>query len=250
MQPLVDLLYVPLLLGALLVAWYAAVGLPVLLPFLLLVFRMQRYLRDYDYHRVRVASHAAPVGEVAALLDRRDKPYLAPGHVPFAGLGERIVFDRVGFAYHEGAQRRPALADLSLEIRRGETIALVGGSGAGKSTLINLLCRLYDPTAGEIRVDGVRLADLDLASWRRHIAIAGQDAELLGGTIRDNIAYGDPDADQARSSKRRSRPASAAFIESLSKGTTLWSAPAACNFRAASASGFRSPGRCCGPPTS
>ncbi len=218
MQPLVDLLYVPLLLGALLVAWYAAVGLPVLLPFLLLVFRMQRYLRDFDYHRVRVASHAAPVAEVAALLDRRDKPYLAPGHVPFAGLGERIVFDRVGFAYHEGAQRRPALADLSLEIRRGETIALVGGSGAGKSTLINLLCRLYDPTAGEIRIDGVRLADLDLASWRRHIAIAGQDAELLGGTIRDNIAYGDPDADHARIVQAAEQASIRAFIESLPQG--------------------------------
>jgi len=211
----VDLLYVPLLLGALLVAWYADVGLPILLPFLLLVFRMQRYLREFDLHRVRVASHAAPVVEIAALLDRSDKPYLPAGHVPFPGLGQRIVFDRVGFAHDGGAQRRPALADVSLEIGRGETIALVGGSGAGKSTLINLLCRLYDPTAGEIRVDGVPLADLDLASWRRHIAIAGQEAELLGGTIRDNIAYGDPDADQARIVAAAEQAGIRSFIESL-----------------------------------
>ena len=113
-----------------------------------------------------------------------------------------------------GARRSPTSRSRSGR----ETIALVGGSGAGKSTLINLLCRLYDPTAGEIRIDGVRLADLDLASWRRHIAIAGQDAELLGGTIRDNIAYGDPDADHARIVQAAEQASIRAFIKSLPQG--------------------------------
>jgi subfamily B ATP-binding cassette protein MsbA len=218
LQPLVDLLYVPLLLGALLVAVYAEVSLAILLPFLLLVFRMQRYLREFDFHRVRVASYAAPVAEVAALLEVSDKPYLSSGHVPFEALRERIVFDGVAFAYAEGAARRPALADVSLEIGRAEILALVGGSGAGKSTLINLLCRLYDPTAGEIRVDGVRLVDLDLASWRRRIAIAGQDADLLAGTIRDNIGYGDPEADDARIAAAAEKANIRDFIESLPQG--------------------------------
>jgi subfamily B ATP-binding cassette protein MsbA len=217
-QPLVDLLYVPLLLGALLVAWYAAVGLPTLLPFLLLVFRIQRYLRDLDFRRVRLASHAAPVAELAAWLDPSDKPYLGRGRLPFQGLSERILFDRVTFAYGGDANRQPALADLSLEIGRGETLALVGGSGAGKSTLINLLCRLYDPTAGEILVDGVPLVDIDLASWRRRVAIAGQDADLLGGTIRDNIAYGDPEADQARIVEAAEQASIRGFIEALPQG--------------------------------
>jgi subfamily B ATP-binding cassette protein MsbA len=97
-------------------------------------------------------------------------------------------------------------------------VALVGGSGAGKSTLINLLCRLYDPTAGEIRVDGVRLVDLDLASWRRRIAIAGQDADLLAGTIRDNIGYGDPEADDARIAAAAEKANIRDFIESLPQG--------------------------------
>jgi subfamily B ATP-binding cassette protein MsbA len=217
-QPFVDLLYVPLLLGALLVAWYADVGLAVLLPFLLLVFRLQRYLREFDFHRLRVASHAAAVAEVAALADPSDKPYLSPGQLAFTGLRERIVFDRVTFAYGKQGDRRSALVDISLEIKRGETVALVGGSGAGKSTLINLLCRLYDPTAGEIRVDGVRLVELDLASWRRHVAIAGQDAGLLGGTIRENIAYGDPDADDARIVEASEQASIRGFIESLPEG--------------------------------
>jgi subfamily B ATP-binding cassette protein MsbA len=68
--------------------------------------------------------------------------------------------------------------------------AVVGGSGAGKSTLLYLLARLYDPTAGEIRVDGVPLPELDLAAWRSRLAFAGQDLELMGDTVRANIAFG------------------------------------------------------------
>ena len=196
MQPLVDLLYVPLLLGILVIAWYAEVGLAVLLPFLFLVFRLQRYARDFDVFRLRVTSYLPAVREVASLLAARDVPRPSPGTRPFTGLREALVFDRVGFVYAAalGDRARPALADISLEIRRGETLALVGGSGAGKSTLINLLCRIVDPTSGEIRVDGVPLAEFDLESWRRRIGFAGQDAELRPGTIRDNIAYGEPDA--------------------------------------------------------
>jgi subfamily B ATP-binding cassette protein MsbA len=200
MQPLVDLLYVPLLLGILVIAWYANVGLAVLLPFLFLVFRLQRYVRDFDMFRLRVASYLPAVREVASLLAARDVPRPSPGIRPFTGLREALVFDRVGFVYAAalGDRARPALADVSLEIRRGETLALVGGSGAGKSTLINLLCRIVDPTSGEIRVDGVPLAEFDLESWRRRIGFAGQDAELRPGTIRDNIAYGEPDASLER----------------------------------------------------
>ena len=93
-----------------------------------------------------------------------------------------------------------ALWSPTYRLRSGEArrLALVGGSGAGKSTLINLLCRIADPTCGEIRVDGVLLTEIDLDSWRGRIGFAGQDAELRPGTIRDNIAYGDPEASPER----------------------------------------------------
>ena len=200
MQPLVDLLYVPLLLGMLVIAWYAEVTLAILLPFLFLVFRLQRYVRDFDTFRLRVASFLPAVHELTGLQSRPDVRQHSRGARPFAGLREAIVFDRVGYTYAAGPDHRPrsAVADVSLEIRRGETLALVGGSGAGKSTLINLLCRISDPTNGEILVDGVVLAEIDLECWLSRIGFAGQDAELRPGTIRDNIAYGDPDAPPER----------------------------------------------------
>ena len=220
MQPLVDLLYVPLLLGILVIAWYAEVGLAVLLPFLFLVFRLQRYARDCDTFRLRVASSLPAVREVADLLAMRDLRRPSPGTRPFTGLREAIVFDRVGFVYTAapGDRARLALADISLEIRRGETLALVGGSGAGKSTLINLLCRITDPTSGEIRVDGVPLAEIELESWRRRIGFAGQDAELRPGTIRDNIAYGEPDAPFERIGAAAMQAHIHDFIETLPEG--------------------------------
>jgi subfamily B ATP-binding cassette protein MsbA len=200
MQPLIDVLYVPLLLGALMIAWYAGVGVAVLLPFLFLVFRLQRYVRVFDLSRVRVASFAPAVDEVTGLLAAGDQPRPRSGARPFTGLRERIVFDRVSFVYDSapGARAPRALADVTLEIARGETIALVGPSGAGKSTLINLLCRMADPTAGEIRVDGVPLTEFEIASWRRRIGFAGQDADLRPGTVRENIAYGEPGAPAER----------------------------------------------------
>jgi ATP-binding cassette, subfamily B, bacterial MsbA len=220
MQPLVDLLYVPLLLAALVIAWYADVGLAVLLPFLFLVFRLQRYVRVFDLSRVRVASLAPAVDEVTGLLAASDTPRPRSGTRPFTGLRKGIVFDRVSFDYGlaPDARTQSALADVTLEIARGETIALVGGSGAGKSTLINLLCRIADPTAGEIRVDGVPLTEIDIASWRRRIGFAGQDADLRPGTIRDNISYGEPDAtpDQIQAAAMQAQVH--AVIEALPKG--------------------------------
>jgi ATP-binding cassette, subfamily B, bacterial len=109
-----------------------------------------------------------------------------------------IVFDGVSFQY-PGAPRK-VLQDVTLPIRPGEHVALVGANGSGKTTLIKLLCRLYDPTGGAITVDGIDLRDFETAELRREIAVVFQDWAAYHVSARDNIWFGDPrpDCDQAR----------------------------------------------------
>lgn len=103
-----------------------------------------------------------------------------------------IDFEGVTFQYATATS--PALRDLDLSIRAGETMALVGETGAGKSTIVKLVARFYDPTAGVVRVDGVPLPDLDLEHFRQQLGYVPQEAFLFSGTVRDNIAYGRPGA--------------------------------------------------------
>src|SRR5262249_36604920 len=119
----------------------------------------------------------------------------APEARPVTGIREGIVFERVSFLYPGG--EAPALCEVELALRPGETLALGGPSGAGKSTLVDLLARFIDPTAGAIRVDGVDLRRLKLADWTALYAMVGQVPFLFHTTIGENIAYGKPGASQA-----------------------------------------------------
>jgi len=142
----------------------------------------------------------------------------APGKgVPFARLERDLVFDRVSFSYSGGSV--PSLRDVSFTARRGETVAIVGRSGAGKSTLLSLVPRFFEPTAGEIRIDGRALAEYDLATLRRGIGLVGQEIVLFGGTVRENITLGarGPVTDDALRSAAETAHA-ATFIERLPGG--------------------------------
>ncbi|MFZ2986394.1 lipid A export permease/ATP-binding protein MsbA [Ideonella sp.] len=99
-----------------------------------------------------------------------------------------VVFDRVSFAYP--GQEGEALADFSLVIEPGQTVALVGGSGSGKSTVANLLARFYSPTAGEIRYGEQVIEAIELGSWRSQLALVGQQVVLFDDTLAANMAYG------------------------------------------------------------
>ncbi len=91
----------------------------------------------------------------------------------------------------------PVIEDFSVDIPAGKTTAFVGSTGAGKTTLIKLLLRFYDTTSGSVAIDGVDIRDLDLADLRSAIGLVSQDVFLFHGTVRDNIAYGRPDATDA-----------------------------------------------------
>jgi subfamily B ATP-binding cassette protein MsbA len=124
-----------------------------------------------------------------------------------------VQFEHVSFAYPAGAvavphaaakrERPAALADVSLEVPSGQTLAIVGRSGSGKSTLVNLLPRFYDVSAGAVRIDGHDVRDYELTSLREQIAVVSQDVVLFNDTIRNNITFGRamPDADIERAAE-------------------------------------------------
>jgi len=115
-----------------------------------------------------------------------------PVRLPTPPRGE-VAFERVNFRYPT-RQDAPVLSEVSFHVRPGEKVAIVGPSGAGKSTIFHLLLRFYDPLAGAVTFDGVKLADADPAELRRRIALVPQDAVIFATTARDNIRFGRPDA--------------------------------------------------------
>jgi ATP-binding cassette subfamily B protein len=126
---------------------------------------------------------------------KSDSHIVIPAHpkpLP-AGAGE-IIIDKMTFVYPT-RQEIKALDNLSLTLRAGENVAIVGPSGSGKTTLFNLLLRLYDPSSGDIRLDGVSLRDLDPLAYRGLFGLVPQDPTLFSLSIRDNIAFGEPLAD-------------------------------------------------------
>ncbi|MCP3964466.1 MAG: ABC transporter ATP-binding protein [bacterium] len=124
----------------------------------------------------------------------------APDAVELAPVREEIAFEKVSFAYDSTA----VLQGIDLAIRHGEVVALVGVSGAGKSTLVNLLPRYFDPTEGQVSIDGTDLRGVTLRSLRAQIGIVTQDTVLFNDTIRNNIAYGRSDLplEQVRAAAR------------------------------------------------
>jgi ATP-binding cassette subfamily B protein len=136
----------------------------------------------------RAASSATRVFEV---LDTAPDIYSTTVARKAPTLKGQVEFRQVSFSY-EGAQ--PALRDVSVKVEPGEMIGLCGPSGAGKSTFVNLICRFYDATDGQILIDGVDIRDYDVHWLRRQIGLVLQEPYLFHGTIADNIRYGNPEA--------------------------------------------------------
>ena len=117
------------------------------------------------------------------------------GKQSLSTLQGAYTFQNVGFAYEAN---RPVLEDFNLEVKPGETVALVGESGVGKTTVINTVIGYHFPDSGTITVDGHNIRDIDLRSYRKHIAVVPQNTILFSGTIRDNITYGLSDVSEEK----------------------------------------------------
>ena len=157
------------------------------------VFRPMRELTNLYHQGMTVISSAHSV------FDIMDEPVTileseAAAKGPAPEFAPEVSFESVTFGYDSG--HRPALQEVSFELRRGETLGVVGASGAGKSTLVWLMYRFYDPQAGSIKLGGHDLRDLPLNVLRDNISVVTQDTYLFHGTVADNLRFGKPDATQ------------------------------------------------------
>ena len=162
-----------------------------LLVFITYVTSLYKPVRDLGRLSAKFSRASVSAQRVAEILDHEPDIADAPDALELKRPAGEIVFENVSFGYGAG---RPVFDGLSLRIAAGERVALVGPSGAGKSTLLNLLLRLYEPTAGRVLIDGIDIRRFTRDSLRREIGIVLQDSILFGVSVRENIAYGRPDA--------------------------------------------------------
>jgi ATP-binding cassette subfamily B protein len=125
------------------------------------------------------------------IIDTPPEDYENPNAVPMPKMGGHVKFSEVTFGYDKS---KPVLHEISLDVKRGEMIGLVGKSGVGKTTTVNLICRFYDVDRGSIEIDGVDVRNIRLEDLRSQIGIVLQEPFLFSGTIIDNISYGKPGA--------------------------------------------------------
>jgi len=168
-----------------------------------------------------IAAANASAGRILEVLDDKADVSERPDAQALKRPRGRIAFENVSFAYGAGAAGdgvEPVLSDISFVAEAGETVAILGATGSGKSTLIHLIPRFYDATEGRITFDDVDLRDLQVRSLRSSIGIALQEAVLFGGTIRENITYGRPDATDEQVLQAARAAQAADFIESFDEG--------------------------------
>ncbi|MED6334837.1 MAG: ABC transporter ATP-binding protein [Planctomycetota bacterium] len=163
--------------------------------FLLLIANSYTNIKKTTRVWTRVQESVGAAERLEVLLEENADLVERPGAQAIAGLGRGLCLEGLSFAYP--GSEECALRDVTLEIRAGETLALVGASGSGKSTLMDLVARFIDPVEGRVIADGHDLRDLSLDSWTAQYAMVSQSPFLFHASIEENIRYGKPDATAA-----------------------------------------------------
>jgi ATP-binding cassette subfamily B multidrug efflux pump len=163
-----------------------------------------------------MSSAAASAERVFDILDAESEVIEKPDAIPLPAIEGRVAFEDVTFRYYQGGE--PVLNKVSFVAEPGQTIALLGATGSGKSTIINLIPRFYDVTEGRVTIDGHDVRDLQIDSLREQIGIVLQETTLFEGTIRENIAFGRPDATLEEVIEAAKAAEAHDFITSFSEG--------------------------------
>src|SRR5262245_8064429 len=163
-----------------------------------------------------MAQAGASAGRIFEILDAKSEIADKPGAVALPAIDGRVEFKDVTFRYFGGGD--PVLKQVSFTAEPGQTIALLGATGSGKTTIINLIPRFYDASAGAVLIDGHDVRDGTLDSLRSQIGIVLQETNLFTGTIRDNIAFGRPEATPAQVQAAAEAAAAHDFIMGFPQG--------------------------------
>jgi len=190
-------------------------SLGVLLVFIAYLVMLYQPLESLTYTAWAMEGATAGARRCFEILDSRDDVIDSPTAIAIEKTNGAIVFQNVTFGYESD---REILTDVNLEIAPNQIIALVGGTGAGKSTLLSLVPRFYDPTAGRLTLDVRDIREVTKKSLRQQIAIVLQDTLLFSTTVRENIAYGRPDATEEEIREAAQRAQADEFISQLSNG--------------------------------
>ena len=158
------------------------------LGFLFSIFQLMPPIKELSTVNNRIQESSAAGDRIFEIIDTEPAIKDIPSAVDVNHLSEKIVFDNVTFHYDDSQE--PVLSGINFEVQKGEIIALVGPSGGGKSTLVDLLPRFYDPTEGEILIDGTDIKSVKIESLRKLMGIVTQETILFNETIKNNIAYG------------------------------------------------------------
>ncbi|HBX68614.1 MAG TPA: ABC transporter ATP-binding protein, partial [Chloroflexi bacterium] len=176
-----------------------------------MLWPIQEMARVYAEMQNAIASAERIFSLVDAIPDVTDQP----GAIDPGTIQGDIIFDQVNFAYEDDD---PVLQNFNLHVKRGETIALVGPTGGGKSTIVNLLCRFFEPTTGNLCIGGRDYRELSLEAIQSRIGIVLQTPHLFSGTIRDNIRYGKLNATEEEIEAAAKLAGAHEFITNLEKG--------------------------------
>jgi ATP-binding cassette, subfamily B, bacterial MsbA len=188
--------------------------------FIVALFKMYDPIRRFGIYYNNFQQAAGASTAIFEFMDDQDEVPEAKHPHPLKGFNDSIALEHVSFRYRESDGDGPhvVLEDINLTIHRGEVVALVGPSGAGKSTLVNLIPRFFDVTAGRITMDGHDLRELSLESLRTQIGKVTQETILFNDTVRNNIAYGQPDVPFAKVVKAAKDALAHDFIERMPDG--------------------------------
>ena len=156
--------------------------------FLFAMLSLMQPVRTLSHLNIDIQQGLAAAKRIFEVLDTEPKTKNDPEAIGINSLKDKIIFQNISFSYD--SSDKEVLSDVGFDVKAGEIVALVGPSGAGKSTLMDLLPRFYDPTSGEIRIDGINAKKIDLRSLRNLMGIVTQETILFNDTVWNNIAYG------------------------------------------------------------